>query len=104
MNLFTIEIAGLAIVVFPEENLSAARQLVEDGFMRDDLMCLDHEGHTLWDGEAELFVRAAEDEEIDEWEEGFAEAHASGEADIADKEDWAVFLIEVTDAEDEEPE
>jgi hypothetical protein len=47
-------------------------------------------------------VRDAHPEEVAAWEASFARERASGDADEADREDWAAFLVPVVDPTDDD--
>ena len=70
------------------------------------LSCLDDAGgKALWDGEAELFLREAHEEERDKWDK--AVVHAVHEGDVASREDaveegYVVFLVPVGDPTDDD--
>jgi hypothetical protein len=93
MALFTVEVSGRPIVVFSEEDRSAAEETAAL-VIGPDLQGFNEAGQPLWDGTTELLVREASPGEAARWEQGFADAQdsASGESD---PEDYAVFLIDV---------
>ena len=103
MPLFTAEVAGRPVLVFPEEDRGAAEELLVSSIGPDLLDFEDaEEGRPVWDGEEELTVREARPEEAARWEQGLAEAREDdGSGDDAD-EGQAVFLIEAVDAGAEE--
>ena len=97
MVLFTIEAEGRPVMVVAAEDWEEAREFADSEALRADLTVLEHEGRPLWDGESGLLVREARPEEVSTWEASFARACAGGDADEADREDWATFLVEVVD-------
>jgi hypothetical protein len=100
MGLFTIEAEGRPVMVVAAEDWEEAREFADDEALRADLLVLEHEGRPLWGGEHELLVREAHPEEVSAWQASFARACADGDADEADREDWATFLVEVTEVVD----
>ena len=101
MSLFTLEIEGQPIMVFASEDQTTAELFAEAPSLHEDLMAFTHEGHPLWDGEAELSVREAHPEEASDWEAAFARAREDGDADEGERDSFSVFLVEVNDAADE---
>ena len=98
MSLFTIEVAGRALLVFPEKDSAAAEELATHS-IGPDLQDFEEDGEPLWDGEEPLTVRAANEQESALWDQGLAEAKSSGDSADFDPESYAVLLVEV-DAED----
>jgi hypothetical protein len=101
MPLYVIEIAGEPILVFPEETLALAQEEAATGNVTEALQEFERDGNPVWDGEAKLEVREANQEEIGHYEQGFAEASAEGEIADEDRDEFAVFLIETDDMDDE---
>jgi hypothetical protein len=97
MGLFTIEAEGRPVMVLTAEDREEAREFADSEALRADLMVLEHEGRPLWDGGSGLLVREARPGEVSAWQASFARACADGDADEADREDWATFLVEVVD-------
>ncbi|WP_052389438.1 hypothetical protein [Belnapia moabensis] len=98
MTLFTIEVAGRPLLVFPEKSTEAAEELATNS-IGPDLQDFEEDGEPLWDGEEPLTVRAANDQESALWDQGLAEAKSSGDSADFDPDSYAVLLVEV-DAED----
>lgn len=101
MSLFTIEIEGQPIMVFASEDRMTADQFTAESSLHEDLTVFMHEGRSLWDGKAELFVREAHPEEASCWEVAFARARESGDVDADESDDFAMFLVSVTDSTEE---
>ena len=97
MGLFTIEAEGRPVLVVAAEDREEAREFADSEALRMDLLVLEHQGRPLWDGGSTLHVREARPGEVSAWEASFARACADGDADEADREDWATFLVEVVD-------
>ena len=96
--MFTIEIAGRAIAVTNADQ-SQAHELIESEEFREDLAFLLSNGKPVWDGKAELVLRAAKAEEVEEFED----AEDLDEDEMEDDGDPAVvFLIDIDDEEEEE--
>ncbi len=100
MSLYTIEVAGRPLLVFPEKNDQAAEELAANS-IGPDLQDFEEDGEPLWDGEEPLTVRAANESESAIWDQGLAEAKSSGDSADFDPDSYAVLLVEV-DAEDED--
>lgn len=98
MNLFTIEVAGVPVLIFPEADRAAAETLAREE-IGPDLMDFAVAGEPLWDGETPLSVRDADAEETAHWTESLAEVSRGG-AEPPDPDSYAVFLIEVDDDEE----
>lgn len=101
MNLYTLEAQDRAVLVFAEESEESARTLALEA-IAPDLQILESEGQPVWDGESPLVVRAANEEETAEWEADFAQAIEDEEVTEDERQGYALFLIDVEDAEDEE--
>ncbi|MBE9606752.1 hypothetical protein IAI18_17945 [Acetobacteraceae bacterium H6797] len=101
MNLYTLEAQDRAVLVFAEETEESARTLALEA-IAEDLTILECDGQPVWDGESPLVVRAATKEEAEEWEADFAQALEEEEVTEEERQGYALFLIEVEDAEDEE--
>ena len=100
MGLSTIEAEGQPVMVLTSEDREEAREFADGEALRADLLVLEHQGCPLWGGERELLVREAHPGEVSTWEASFARACAGGDADEADREDWATFLVEVVEVVD----
>ena len=84
-------------MVVAAEDWEEAREFADGEALRADLTVLEHEGRPLWDGESGLLVREARPGEVSAWQASFARACAGGDADEADRDDRATFLVEVVD-------
>ncbi len=109
MTIYTIEIAGRPTVAFSAENLLAAEEAQKgEGGIEEELTVLDDvTGKPLWDGEAELFLREAHEEEREKWHKAIAHAILEGDpasGEDAIKEGYVVFLVPVSDPTDDDPE
>jgi hypothetical protein len=102
MTLFTIEVAGRPLLVFPEKSSEAAEDLATNT-IGPDLQDFEEDGEPLWDGEEPLSVRQANEKEAAIWDQGLAEAKSSGDSAQFDPDSYAVLLVEV-DAEGDEDE
>src|SRR5215475_9333269 len=60
-----------------------------------DLTVLENEGHPLWNGTDEIFVRKAFPAE--EAQFNASQARAINEKEIDEDDDWLMFLVPVTD-------
>ena len=100
MGLFTIEAEGRPVMVVAAEDREEAREFADGEALRADLLVLEHRGRPLWGGERELLVREAHPGEASVWEASFARACAEGDAEEADRGDWATFLVEVVEVVD----
>lgn len=93
MPLFTLEVDGHPVLVFPAGDRAAAEDLAASS-VGPDLMGFEEEGRPVWDGEDELSVREAGPGEVARWEEGLAEARRVDGAGGEDAGDYAVFLVD----------
>jgi hypothetical protein len=101
--MFTLEIAGTAIVVTNAAE-SDARELLESEDFKEDLKSLTADGRPLWDGAQPLTIRPASEDEIDAFDEALNDETYEDE-DPADDEDPAidvVFLVEIDDTGESE--
>ena len=103
MTLFTIEVAGRPLLVFPEKSSEAAEELATET-IGPDLQDFEEDGEPLWDGEEPLSVRPANEKESAIWDQGLAEAKSSGDSGQFDPDSYAVLLVEVDAEGDEEEE
>ena len=94
MPLFTVEVAGRPIVVFSKEDRQEAAEIVT-ALIAPDLMEFEEDGRPIWDGNEPISMRAANEDEVAEWEQGFAESMASDGTAEQGTDGYAVFLIEV---------
>jgi hypothetical protein len=96
--MFTIEIAGWPIAV-TNADASQARELIDSEEFREDLTLMHSNGKPIWDGTAELVLRKATEDEIEEFED----AEDLDDEEIEDDGDPAVvFLIDIDDEDEEE--
>ena len=100
MGLFTIEAEERPVMVVAAEDWEEAREFADSEALRADLLVLEHRGRPLWGGGRELVVREAHPGEASVWEASFARACAEGDAEEADRGDWATFLVEVVEVVD----
>ncbi|GGE45114.1 hypothetical protein GCM10007276_22850 [Agaricicola taiwanensis] len=100
MGIWTLDISGTAVVVIGDVERDEAQDIVSDDAFQDDLMAFESDGAPLWDGTAELVVREAMPDEHEIWKEARAEAEA--EEDFEEDEASVVFLVPVSDPDDEE--
>jgi hypothetical protein len=92
MTLYTIEVEGTPVVVLPAEDDQDLTEMEEDlTILRDEI------GNPVWNGTSELSVREALPDEVNRWESEVASALLTGEAQEEDREELAVFLIELQD-------
>lgn len=102
MNLFTIEADGRPVAVLAAESLADAEAIAGSKALKSDLMLYETVGGPVWSGETPLFVREAFDEEAETWRDEWQEAEGEGEVGPGDEEGWLVFLVPVTEADDDE--
>ncbi|MDP4006636.1 hypothetical protein [Methylobacterium sp. NEAU K] len=107
--MFTLEIEGTAVAVINSDEASAKDLFTCEGF-KEDLRTMTSEGKPLWNGTSALKVRAANEDEIEIFEDALAED--DGEGDFAedprhadadtDEEDEAdiVFLVDIDEADE----
>lgn len=101
MKLFTIEVAGRPLLVFPEADSGAAEELALSS-IGPDLLDFEADGEPLWDGEEKLVVREAGPDEVTRWEDGFSAAKAGSDSSDVDADGYAVLLVDVDSDEDED--
>ncbi|WBV45089.1 hypothetical protein [Pseudoroseomonas cervicalis] len=102
--MFTLEIGGRAIAVIGTDE-EDARDLVANPSFREDLQRLLSDDQPLWDGQAELVLRPANEEEIAEFDESEDEPDSAEEEDEdEDEEEGAVvlFLVPILDPDEED--
>ena len=97
MTLYTLEVRGRAILLFPAEDDLEADTFAESRPVRQGLRALHHNHAPIWDGRGEIRARRADPAEVAGWEAAFVRALDGGDADPEDREDWALFLVPVTD-------
>ena len=102
--MFTLEIGGRAIAVIGTDE-EDARDLVANPSFREDLQRLLSDDQPLWDGQAELVLRPANEDEIAEFDESEDEPESGDEdEEDEDEEDGAVvlFLVPIMDPDEED--
>lgn len=99
----TLEIAGRPVAIINLSEDEAEAEFTGEAF-KSDLMVLEAGGQPLWDGEAELFVRRSQPEEVASFERSFAKAMRDGGADRKDEVGYLAFLVPVTDPTDDDHE
>lgn len=113
MKTFVVETAGKPIIAFRAENECEAMMSVDDqdgGLKMGLLEHLHADGTDLWDGETELRVRLATDEEHATWKQCLdsetgksADGYAiDPETGIDDPDDFIVFLVPLLPDDDDE--
>ena len=95
MTVFVAEINGRAIAAFNAENEIQAKVRATSKPFRADLTVLENEGHPLWNGRDEIFIRKAFPEEKAQFDA--SQAHAIKAREIDEDDDWLMFLVPVTD-------
>ena len=100
MTIYVAEIEGRAVVAFGAENRAEAQDLIDAEWLHDDLIVLETNGRPLWNGESEIHLREAIDEEHAQWESSWAAALLQGEATADEKDEWVVYLVPVSDPTD----
>jgi hypothetical protein len=100
--MFTLEIAGTAIVVTNAAE-AEAREILDSEDFKEDLKSLTADGRPLWDGAAPLTIRPASEDEIDAFDEALNDESYADE-DPTDDDDAidVVFLVEVDETEEDE--
>lgn len=99
MPLFVIEVEGEPIVVFPEDDLSLAKEEASTGNVTEALQEFQRDGKPVWSGESPLNVRDANPDETALYNAGLAEALEEGDITEDETDEFAVFLIETDDME-----
>ena len=100
--MFTLTISDKPVAI-TNAGEDEARELLMSEDFKDDLKVLESEGAPLWDGFASLNVRAATEEEKNEFEN----ADFDDDEDDDDEEEegpYIMFLVDVTDPEEVEDE
>ena len=104
MPIFTTEIAGRPTVAFAARDYASALAFVHMDFLCSELRDLPApEGAPLWDGQAELVVRDATEQEKSAWDAEVAQAIQEREIDR--REDaldagWFIFLAPYREPEE----
>ena len=86
MTVYVAEIDGRAVVAFNADNDLEAELEVEDEIFQNDLAVLESSGRPLWDGEAEIHIREADEDERGKFDSSRAKAILEGE--IGERECW----------------
>lgn len=93
MTIYVAEIAGRAIAAFNADNDVEAQQQLNDDAFQSDLIVLENEGKSLWDGESEIFLRRVFEDEAERFEARRIVAMKDGQTDG----DWLMWLVPVVD-------
>jgi hypothetical protein len=102
MTIYVAEINGRAVAAInAESNFIAEDWLGGPAFHSELLRLRDEDGDPIWNGEAEIHVRAARSQEEEIWERKRAEAVADGQVDN-EEATVVLFLISVFDHGDSE--
>jgi hypothetical protein len=99
MTVYVAEINGRAIAAFNAENEIQAEVRGRSKPFRADLTVLENEGHPLWNGRDEIFIRKAFPEEEAQFDA--SQARAIKDKEIDEDDDWLTFLVPVTDPTDD---
>jgi len=98
--MFTLTISDKPVAITNADE-DEARELLSEDF-KDDLKVLESEGAPLWDGFATLTVRAATEEEKNEFES--ADFDEDEDDDDEEEGPYIMFLVDVTDPDEVEEE
>ncbi|KQT57101.1 glutamine amidotransferase [Methylobacterium sp. Leaf456] len=112
--MFTLEIDGTAIAVINGDEATARDLFTCDGF-KEDIRTLTVDSKPIWNGTSELKVRAASQDEIEEFDEAIAAdqgegefepdpQHANDESDDEEDEADIVFLVDIDDEDEDQDE
>ena len=99
MAVYVAEIDGRAVVAFNAENDLEAQVVIEDEIFQNDLAVLESSGRPIWDGEAEIDIREADEVERGKFESSRVKAVLEGE--VGEGESWMVYLLPVSDPTDD---
>ena len=99
MTVYVAEINGRAIAAFNAENEIQAEVRGRSKPFRADLTVLENEGHPLWNGRDEIFIRKAFPEEEAQFDA--SQARAIKDKEIDEDGGWLMFLVPVTDPTDD---
>ena len=99
MAVYVAEVDGRAVVAFNANNDLEAQMHIEDEIFQNDLAVLESSGRPIWDGEAEIQIREADEGESGKFDRSRAKAILDGE--IGDSDSWMVYLVPVSDPTDE---
>src|SRR5262245_39102499 len=97
MTVYVAQINGRAIAAFNAESETQAEVRATSKPFRADLTVLKNEGHPLWNGRDEIFIRKAFPAEESQFEASQARAIEYRD----ENDDWLMFLVPVTDPTDE---
>jgi hypothetical protein len=78
-QIFVLEISGRAVLAFPADGIAAAKELCSQSWFTEELGTYRSCGHRLWDGMAELKIRAANVREAAELQIDLAKERARDE-------------------------
>src|SRR5262249_6398508 len=95
MTVYVAQINGRAIAAFNAENEIQAEVRVTSKPFRADLTVLENEGHPLWNGRDEIFIRKAFPAEEAQFDA--SQARAIKDKEIDEDDDWLMFLVRVPD-------
>jgi hypothetical protein len=96
MTIFVAEINGRGVAAFHSDSVPGAERIIRDRVFRDDLMVLATGALPLWDGVAEIQLRAARPDEAARWRVSHARAIRDGNIDGQDGA-WITFLVPLAD-------
>lgn len=103
--IWTIEIAGRAVMAFSAEDSESAQLISSEPYIREDLELFEDEsGKPLWDGDSDIFVREAEFDEQKIWDKVVARAVQDGDVETRHEaldHGYCVFLIPIRDPTDD---
>ncbi|EIM24569.1 hypothetical protein [Microvirga lotononidis] len=99
--MFTLTISDKPVAITNADEDEARELLMSEDF-KDDLKVLESEGAPLWDGFATLTVRAATEEEKNEFEN--ADFDDDEDDDDGEEGPYIMFLVDVTDPDELEEE
>ena len=94
MAVYVAEIGGRAVVAFNAANDLEAELEIEDEIFQNDLAVLESSGRPIWDGEAEIHIREADEDERAKFDSSRAKAIREGE--IGEGESWMLYLVPVS--------
>jgi hypothetical protein len=102
MSVFTVEIDGVAIAAFNEQGPEEAAAFAKNPEFCGDLTLYERDGAPLWNGVADITVRAATPDEEERWTISRENAEEDGEIED-DDELLLVFLVPVIDPTEDDP-
>ena len=95
MTVYVAEISGRGIVAFDAANEDEARARLADMAFRRNLVVLQNQGRSLWDGVSDIQLRGALPKEAVTWQTSHATSCDAGGS--GDHEHGLVFLVPVVD-------